>query len=97
MGLVGITPLKDLFQAIHIPTVELSMDLHKIEELPIGTTNVMKPCDHRDWCRNHSHGKHSVWHDYCARVMVCKVTWWLRKTLKVQPTVEEVNAQRILW
>ena len=27
--------------------------------------------------------------------MVCKVTWWLRKTL--QPTVEEVNAQRIPW
>ena len=39
VGLVGITPLKDLFPAIHIPTVELSMDLNNIEELPIGTTN----------------------------------------------------------
>ena len=45
----------------------------------------------------HDHGKLPVWHDYCARVMACKLSQWLRKQLKVQPTVQEVNGQRILW
>jgi len=29
--------------------------------------------------------------------MACKLSWSSRKTLKVQPTVQEVNQQRILW
>ena len=42
---------------MHIPIVELPIGLNEAEELPIGTTNVMKPCDDREWCRNHGHGK----------------------------------------
>ena len=29
--------------------------------------------------------------------MACKLSWWLLKTLKVQPTVQEGNQQQILW
>ena len=82
------TPLKELFQAMDVPVFKLEVeDLH---DLPIGTINVMTPCDDREWCKKHDHGKLPVWHDYCARVMACK-------ELKVQPTVQEVNAQCALW
>ena len=76
-----------------IPIVDLSLDFNKHVECPIGTTNVMKPGDDRPWCRNHGHGKLPVWRDYRTRVMACKLSWWLRKTLKVQPTVQEVDQQ----
>ena len=65
--------------------------------MPLGTISVMKPCDDRDWCKDHSDGKHPVRHDYCARVLACKMSWWLQKTLTVQPTADEVNQQSILW
>lgn len=29
--------------------------------------------------------------------MACRMIGWVRKTLKFQPTVAEVNAQRIFW
>ena len=98
VGLLDVTPpLKELFQAMDIPAVDLPIGLNEIHDLPIGTTNVMSPSDFIHWCRNHSDGKLPVWHDYCARVLVCKLSWWLRKTLHVQPSVQEVNAQRVLW
>ena len=98
VDLLDVTPpLKELFQAMDIPTGDLPIGLNEIHELPIGTTNVMSPSDFRYWCRNHRDGKLPVWHDYCARVLVCKFSWWLRKTLHVQPSVQEVNAQRVLW
>ena len=97
VGLLQATPLKDVLQAMDIPIVDLSLDFNKLVECPIGTTNVMRPGDDRAWCREHDLGKLPVWHDYCARVMACQLSWWLRKTLEVQPTVQEVNQQRILW
>ena len=98
VGSLDLTPpLKELFQATDIPTVDLPIGLNEIHELPIGTTNVMSPSDFIHWCRNHSDGNLPVWHDYCARVLVCKLSWWLRKTLHVKPSVQEVNAQRVLW
>ena len=96
VGLLEATPLKALHEAMDIPIVELSLDFNKLMECPIGTINVMKPCDDRDWCKDHSDGKRPVWHDYCALVLACKMSWWLRKTLTVQPTVDEVNHRRIL-
>ena len=87
MGLLKATPLKDVLEAMDISVVGLSLDFNKLVECPIGTTNVMKHGDDRAWCREHDHGKLPVWCDYCARVMACKLSWWLRKTLKVQPTV----------
>ena len=66
--------------------------------LPIGTIKVMSPADYSaNWCRQHDNGNLGVWHDSCARVLVCKMSRWLRKELKVQPTVAEVNARRVLW
>ena len=97
MGLLEATPVKDVLQAMDIPFVHLSLDFNKLVECPIGTTKVMKPGDDRAWCREHDHGKLPVLHDYCARVMACKLSWWLRKPLKVQPTVQEVNQQRNIW
>ena len=42
VGMLDVTPpLKELFQAMDIPTVDLPMGLNEINELPIGTTNVM--------------------------------------------------------
>jgi len=73
VGLVDTTPLKELFQAMDIPVFKLEVeDLH---DLPIGTINVMTPCDDREWCKKHDHGKLPVWHDNCARVMACKLSW----------------------
>ena len=98
VGLLDVTPpLKELFQAMDIPTVDLPIRLKEIHELPIGTTNVMSPSNFIHWCRNHSDGKLPVWRDYCARVLVCKLSWWLLKTLHIEPSVQEVNAQRVLW
>ena len=46
VGLLDVTPpLKELFQAMDIPTVDLPIGLNEIHELPIGTTNVMSPSD----------------------------------------------------
>ena len=75
----------------------MDISLNKVDEMPIGTTNVMSPSDFIHWCKNHSDGKLPVWHDSCARVLVCKLSWWLRKTLHVQPSVQEVRAQDVLW
>ena len=99
VGLYGVNPLTKLFRALNIPTVNLQdFGLNDLMCLPIGTIKVMSPGDYSaNWCRQHQHGKLGVWHDCCTRVMVCKMSWWLRKELKVQPTVAEVNAQRVLW
>ena len=75
----------------------MDISLNKVHEMPIGTTNVMSPSDFIHWCKNHSDGKLPVWHDSCTRVLVCKLSWWLRKTLHVQPSVQEVHAQDVLW
>lgn len=93
VGLLGGTPLHDLFQALNIPIIYIPIVLQEVHELPIGTIKVMTPCDNRDRCKKHDNGRLPVWHDFCARVMACKLSWWLRKELKVQPTVQEVNAQ----
>ena len=46
VGLLDLTPpLKELFQSMDIPTVDLPIGLNEIHELPIGTTNVMSPSD----------------------------------------------------
>ena len=75
VGLLDVTPpLKELFQAMDVPTVDLPIGLNEIHELPIGTTNVMSLSDFIHWCRNHSDGRLPVWRDYCARVLVCKLS-----------------------
>ena len=50
------------------------------------------------WCRGHSRGNDYIWHDSSASVLACRMSCWLRKRLKIQPALQEVNAhaQRIL-
>ena len=99
VGLYEVNPLTKLFRALNIPTVNLQdFGLNELMSRPIGTIKVMAPGHYSaNWCRQHEHGKLGVWHDCCARVMVCKMRWWLCNEVKVQPTVAEVNAQRVLW
>lgn len=91
VGLLGVTPQDNLFQTLNIPIIHIPIRLQEVRKVPIGTINVMKPCDDRHWCTNHGNGRLPVWHDCCARVMACKLSWWLRRELNVQPTVQEVN------
>lgn len=55
----------------------------------------MAPGNDRNWCKKRWHG--DVWHDCCARLMACRMSGWVRKMIKFQSTVAEVNAQSILW
>lgn len=97
VGLLGDTPLDDLLQALNIPIIHIPIGLQEVQDVPIGTINVMTPCNDKCCCRKQSDGKLPVWHDCCARVVVCRMSGWLQQELKVQPTVQEVNAQSILW
>lgn len=99
LGLFGDDGLTSLLTTLKIPFVNLKwFGLEDLESLPIGTIHAMSRGEMvNNWCRDHSHGNVDIWHDCCARVMACTMSGWLRKMLKIQPTVQEVNAQRILW
>ena len=98
VGLFGDNDLTSLLTRLKIPFVNLKcFGLHDLESHPIGTIHVMSPGDMvNHCCRYHPHGKDHIWHDCCAWVLACTMSCWLRKTLKIQPTLHEVNAQRIL-
>lgn len=83
VGLLGVTPLDNLFQALNMPIIHIPIGLQEVRKVPIGTINVMKPCDDRHWCTNRGNGRLPVWHDCCAQVKACKLSWSLRKELNV--------------
>ena len=99
VGLFGDNDLTRLLTTLKIPFIYLKyFGLHDLESHPIGTIHVMSAGEMvNQWCRDHSHGKDDIWHDFCARVLACTMSCWLRKRLKIQPALHEVNAQRILW
>ena len=101
---IGLFTMNGLYRLLHepdysYPTVVLEgQGCRDLASLPIATVNVMATNDHgRNWCTDHSHGEHGVWHDHCARVRVCQMSGWLRRQIHVLPTLAQVNAQRVLW
>ena len=101
---IGIFTMDGLYRLLHepdysYPTVVLEeQGCRDLASLPIATVNVMATNDHgSNWCMDHSHGEHGVWHDHCARVRVCQMSGWLRRQIHVLPTLSQVNAQRVLW
>lgn len=98
VGLYGVKPLTKLFRDYKIPTVNLQhYSLTDLINHPIANVNVMAPGNYQNWGDKHWHGQRGVWHDCCARLMACRMSGWVRISLKVNPTVAEVNAPRVLW
>ena len=64
-----------------------------LSSLPIATVNVMATNDHgRNWCHDHSHGEHGIWHEGSARVRACQMIGWLLRHSNLLPTLSQVNA-----
>ena len=101
VGVFTLNGLYRLCQARSYPLVVLEgQGCRDLAPLPIATVNVMAINDHgRNWCMDHTDGARGsgIWHDRCAHVRACQMSGWLRRQTHVLPTLDQVNAQRVLW
>ena len=101
LGVFTLNGLYRLCQERSYPLVVLEgQGCPDLANLPIATANVMATNDQgRNWCMDHTDGarESGVWHDRCAHVRACQMSGWLRRHSNTLPSLDQVNAQRVLW